>query len=83
MCIRDRTKKARSMQIRADNRLPAGVFAKDLVLAIIESGRTDIEVVAINDLGPVSYTHLDVYKRQPQDQSCGARRCLEFLHFIG
>ena len=28
-------KKARSMQIRADNRLPAGVFAKDLVLAII------------------------------------------------
>ncbi len=29
------TKKARSMQIRADNRLPAGVFAKDLVLAII------------------------------------------------
>ena len=35
-----------------------GRIGRNVLRAIIESGRTDIKVVAINDLGPVSYTHL-------------------------
>ena len=30
-----------------------GRIGRNIVRAIVESGRTDIEVVAINDLGPV------------------------------
>ena len=35
-----------------------GRIGRNILRAIVESGRKDIEVVAINDLAPVSYTHL-------------------------
>ena len=41
---------------------PGGLLVVNSSLIPSESGRNDIDVVYV----PVSYTHLDVYKRQPQ-----------------
>jgi glyceraldehyde 3-phosphate dehydrogenase len=59
-----------------------GRIGRNVLRAIIESGRTDIEVVAINDLGPVeTNAHLlrydSVHGRFPGDrdgQGIGDRR---------
>ncbi len=54
-----------------------GRIGRNVLRAIIESGRTDIEVVAINDLGPVeTNAHLlrfdSVHGRFPVDGDDGA-----------
>ena len=48
-----------------------GRIGRNILRAIVESGRNDIQVVAVNELGPVEtnahhvfYTHIAVYKRQ-------------------
>ena len=49
-------------------------------MAAIGEGREDFPfdidgaVIKVNDLAPVSYTHLDVYKRQPKRRGSGALR---------
>ena len=53
-----------------------GRIGRNVLRAIVESGRTDIEVVAINDLGPVeTNAHLlrfdSVHGRFPADVKCG------------
>src|SRR6056297_1857397 len=54
-----------------------GRIGRNVLRAIIESGRTDIEVVAINDLGPVeTNAHLlrfdSVHGRFPAEVKTGA-----------
>ena len=44
----------------------AGTEKKGTVLTDMEK-----RIVSYHEVGPVSYTHLDVYKRQPS-RSCGA-----------
>ena len=53
-----------------------GRIGRNILRAIIESGRTDIQVVAINDLGPVeTNAHLlrfdSVHGRFPADVTTG------------
>jgi hypothetical protein len=48
---RAQQKEKGSWRSRWDQRF--GRIGRNILRAIIESGRTDIEVVAINDLGPV------------------------------
>ena len=62
MCIRDRARVPAQVEIASEFRYRNPILRpEDLVIIISQSGETSDTLAALK---PVSYTHLDVYKRQ-------------------
>ena len=60
MCIRDRFNVVSTIIL-----LPFSALLEKLAILTVKDDSVDVEVKADNnEVGPVSYTHLDVYKRQ-------------------
>ena len=68
MCIRDRYK---SMAFRKDNKIKSNFSKISIGLASHEEilENSSGEVLKTETINSVSYTHLDVYKRQEEDYS--------------